>query len=212
MLPPLPLAGLWRLFSSEAASSTSSEGKQERARPARAGSSSSSPRRTSGPSSSLTFLCVLRLTGPTQLLPCRIRQGERSYQLMINMRPRDVASLSLLIPGKRLVISRMTRTVWLMAWSTCPRYRKEIKPDKYSYNILPQIQDGVAAPPFLLLFFLLKFLLFPCFRLKIRQGRMIRPEGPDTGCGRHSQPQPEASDPRGNAYVQYSWFGFFSVR
>ena len=153
-----------------------SRGKEERA-PA-GGSSTSSPLRSSGPSSSLTILLgVLRLNG-SQLPLYRIHRAGRSGQLNYNKRPREITSQPLLIPGELLVISRTTRNAPRTAGSACPRYHKKIKPDKHQYKIFHQIQDGIAAPPFLLLLFLLKFLMFPCFRLKIRRNRVDSVRGP----------------------------------
>ena len=137
------------------------------------GSSSSSPLRTSGPSSSLTFLIrVSKLNGLPNLPQCRIRHAGRSSQLKFNKRPREMISHPLLIPGKRLVISRMTRIVPQTAGKACPRDHKEIKPDKHQNNIFHQSQDSEAAPPFRLSFYLLMFQKSPCFRLTTRRGRV----------------------------------------
>ena len=61
------------------------------------------------------------------------------------MRPKVMECIRLLIPGKRLVISRMTRIVWLMVRKYRPLYIKNTLEGKYHHKIIHQKKDRIAA-------------------------------------------------------------------
>ncbi len=80
------------------------------------------------------------------------------------MRPKVMESIRLLIPGKGLVISRMTRIVWLMVRKYRPLYNKNTLEGKYHYKIIHQMKDCIAARLSLCLILPLLLRRSQCFR------------------------------------------------